>query len=133
MPPRQQLTKIRSGSGLLLHRRKSRSRRDLSPSFAPALITGTSAAALTLGSYTTVPAGSAVTGRITAAKAAVRLNGSAEGSLELMSVRVAGSTGPEDASLLTQTLTGKTTRGREAAAVVSTSETICLPTSNRST
>jgi hypothetical protein len=71
---------------------------------------GTTAAALTLGSYTVVPAGSAVTGRITEAKAAGRLNGSAEVSLELMSVRVAGSTGPEDASLLTQTLTGKTTQ-----------------------
>jgi hypothetical protein len=70
---------------------------------------GTTAAALSEGSYTVIPAGSAVTGRITDAKAAGRLGGSAELSLELVSVRVASPNGPQDASLLTQTLSGKTT------------------------
>lgn len=70
---------------------------------------GTTAAALSQGSYTLVPAGSALTGRITSAKAAGRLNGSAELSLELVSLRVTGPNGPQDIALLTQTLSGKTT------------------------
>ena len=68
---------------------------------------GTTAANLTLGSYTVVPSGSAVTGRVIDAKAAGRLSGAAELTVELVSVRLATPTGPQDLSLLTQSLSSK--------------------------
>ena len=63
--------------------------------------------------YVALPVGTAVTGRIVAAKPAGRLSGAAELSIELVSVKVATDTGPQDKALVTQTLSSAA-NGREA-------------------
>lgn len=77
----------------------------------------TTASSLNLLNYTVVPTGMPVTGRIVDAKAAGRLSGAAELTVELVSLRLNSPNGPQDVSVVTQQLSSKANgRGGNTAA-----------------
>ena len=79
----------------------------------------TTAANVTFGGYTMARAGTPVTGRIVEAKPAGRLSGSAELTIELVSMKLSSpnSQGPEEVAILTQQLSSKGAgRGANTAA-----------------
>lgn len=77
---------------------------------------GTTASAVVQNGYTVIPTGTAVSGRVIAAKAAGHFTGIAELSLELVSIRLNTPSGPQDVSVVTTPLSSKTTgRGTNTA------------------
>ena len=68
---------------------------------------GTTASNVTLAAFTAIPTGTPVIGRIVEAKAAGHFTGSAELAVELVSVRLPGTTGSQDVSFVTQQLSNK--------------------------
>lgn len=80
---------------------------------------GTTSANVTVPgtSYVAIPTGTQVSGRVVSAKAAGRLSGAAELSLELVSAKLPSATSPEDTALVTLTLSSKASgRGANTAA-----------------
>ena len=68
---------------------------------------GTTVRNVTLAAFTAIPTGTPVIGRIVEAKAAGHFTGSAELAVELVSIRLAGTSAPQDVSLVTQQLSNK--------------------------
>ncbi len=68
---------------------------------------GTTVAAVNFAGYTLIPTGSTVNGRVIDAKAAGHFSGSAELAVELVSVRVPGTGGPQEEPLVTEQLSNK--------------------------
>ncbi|WP_158615547.1 BON domain-containing protein [Acidipila sp. EB88] len=68
---------------------------------------GTTASNLMLDSYTLVPTGTLVTGRVIAAKSAGHFTGAAQLSVELVSLRLATSGSVQDVSVVTEPISNK--------------------------